>query len=109
MQQQMAEDDGKMYWVDNAEVPEWNFDKITDETSFYLDSDGHLVICFNEGDVAPMYMGCVQFVIPDEVVAVSESNGSRFRCRRMRDNEACKSGAQNYFYGFNRGSRDCGI
>ena len=44
MQQQMAEDDGKMYWVDNAEVPEWNFDKITDETSFYLDSDGHLVI-----------------------------------------------------------------
>lgn len=35
----------------------------------YLDSDGHLVICFNEGDVAPMYMGCVQFVIPDEVVA----------------------------------------
>ena len=54
MQQQMAEDDGKMYWVDNAEVPEWNFDKITDETSFYLDSDGHLVICFNEGDVAPM-------------------------------------------------------
>ena len=58
-----------MYWVDNAEVPEWNFDKITDETSFYLDSDGHLVICFNEGDVAPMYMGCVQFVIPDEVVA----------------------------------------
>ena len=47
----------------------WNFDKITDETSFYLDSDGHLVICFNEGDVAPMYMGCVQFVIPDEVVA----------------------------------------
>ena len=69
MQQQMAEDDGKMYWVDNAEVPEWNFDKITDETSFYLDSDGHLVICFNEGDVAPMYMGCVQFVIPDEVVA----------------------------------------
>ena len=69
LQQQMAEDDGKMYWVDNAEVPEWNFDKITDETSFYLDSDGHLVICFNEGDVAPMYMGCVQFVIPDEVVA----------------------------------------
>ena len=69
MQQQMAEDDGKMYWVDNAEVPEWNFDKITDETSFYLDSDGHLVICFNEGDVAPMYMGCVQFVIPDEVGA----------------------------------------
>ena len=66
---EMAEDDGKMYWVDNAEVPEWNFDKITDETSFYLDSDGHLVICFNEGDVAPMYMGCVQFVIPDEAVA----------------------------------------
>lgn len=45
------------------------FDKITDE-SFILSGFGRpSCICFNEGDVAPMYMGCVQFVIPDEVVA----------------------------------------
>lgn len=27
------------------------------------------MICFNEGDVAPMYRGCVEFVIPNEVLA----------------------------------------
>lgn len=69
MRNQMAEDEMKTYWVDNTEVPEWNFDTITDETSFYLNEDGNIVICFNEGDVAPMYMGCVEFVIPQEVTA----------------------------------------
>ena len=36
-------------------------------TSFYLNGDNRLVICFNEGDVAPMYMGCVSFVISEEI------------------------------------------
>ena len=69
MRQQMAEDENKMYWVDTDDLPEWNFQSITDETSFYLNEDGNLVICFNEGDVAPMYMGTVEFVIPADVVA----------------------------------------
>ncbi len=68
MKEQMAADEMVAYWVDNEDVPEWNFERITDETSFYLNQDGNLVICFNEGDVAPMYMGCVEFVIPDEVI-----------------------------------------
>ena len=45
-----------------------NFRSITDETSFYVNGDGNVVIGFNEGDVAPMYMGAVEFVIPDEVL-----------------------------------------
>lgn len=68
MKQQMKEDENIAYWVDNEEIPEWNFEKITDETSFYLNKDGNIVICFNEGDVAPMYMGCVEFVIPNDAV-----------------------------------------
>ena len=48
---------------------EWDFQSITDDTSFYLNQNGEVVICFNEGDVAPMYMGCVEFVIPNEVLA----------------------------------------
>lgn len=67
MRSQMAADDNIYYWVDEKEIPEWNFDKITEETSFYLNQDGHIVISFNEGDVAPMYMGCVEFEIPDAV------------------------------------------
>ena len=42
--------------------------EITEETSFYLNEDNHVVIAFNEGDVAPMYMGAVEFVIPSEVL-----------------------------------------
>lgn len=66
MRAQMAEDEMKMYWVDDTDVPERNFEAVTEETSFYLNNEGDLVICFNEGDVAPMYMGCVEFVISRE-------------------------------------------
>ena len=30
--------------------------------------EGRLVIVFNEGDAGPMYMGCVKFTIPEQVV-----------------------------------------
>ena len=60
MKKQMAEDENVIYWLDN-EIREWNFKNITDKTSFYLNREGNLVISFNEGDVAPMYMGIVEF------------------------------------------------
>lgn len=68
MKAQMAADENVMYWLD-SEMPEWDFKQITDETGFYLNEAGQVVISFNEGDVAPMYMGCVEFVIPNEVLA----------------------------------------
>lgn len=68
MRQQMASDENVSYWLDDTEIPEWNFETISDETSFYLNSAGNIVISFSEGDVAPMYMGCVEFTIPNEVV-----------------------------------------
>lgn len=68
MKEQMAADENVIYWL-NSDTPEWDFNTITDDTSFYLNENGELVICFNEGDVAPMYMGCVQFVIPNDVIA----------------------------------------
>ena len=67
MQKQMDADENVHYWL-NDEFEEWNFKSITDETSFYLDEKGDLVICFNEGDVAPMYMGTVSFTIPSNVI-----------------------------------------
>lgn len=69
MREQMQKDEMVHYWVDETDIPEWNFKAITDETSFYINENGNIVICFNEGDVAPMYMGCVEFVIPKEVAA----------------------------------------
>ncbi|MCI9398687.1 MAG: DUF3298 domain-containing protein [Lachnospiraceae bacterium] len=68
MQEQMDADENVYYWL-NDEIEEWNFKAITEETSFYLNEKGNVVIGFNEGDVAPMYMGTVEFEIPAEVIA----------------------------------------
>lgn len=63
MREQMKADENVSYWLDDKDLPEINFTEITEDTAFYINEDGKLVICFNEGDVAPMYMGAVQFVI----------------------------------------------
>ncbi len=68
MAAQMKADETVMYWLDD-EVEEWNFKQITDETGFYINEHGNIVISFNEGDVAPMYMGVVTFEIPGEVTS----------------------------------------
>lgn len=67
MQAQMDADETIYYWL-HDEIEEWNFKAITDETSFYLNEKGNVVIGFDEGEVAPMYMGSVEFEIPAEAV-----------------------------------------
>lgn len=67
MQERMDDDENNIFWLDN-EIEDLNFKTITDETSFYLNEKGNVVIGFNEGDVAPMYMGTVEFEIPAEVL-----------------------------------------
>lgn len=67
MQKQMDEDEMVSYWL-NDEIEEWNFKAITEETSFYINANGNVVIGFDEGEVAPMYMGTVEFEIPAEVL-----------------------------------------
>lgn len=68
MRKQMDEDENVYYWLEDKEVEEWNFDEIPEDVSFYVNENNELVICFNEGDVAPMYMGTVEFVISNEVL-----------------------------------------
>lgn len=67
MQERMDADENEYYWL-HDEVEEWNFKSITEETSFYVDESGNVVMVFNEGEVAPMYMGVVSFMIPSEVL-----------------------------------------
>lgn len=67
MQAQMDADEQVYYWL-NDEIEDWNFKAITDETSFYMNDKGNVVIGFDEGEVAPMYMGAVEFEIPAEVL-----------------------------------------
>ena len=63
MREQMAADETVQYWLDDPEVEEWNFDKIAEDQDFYVNEDGHIVVCFNEYDVAPGSMGCVEFTL----------------------------------------------
>ncbi len=67
MAEQMEADESVYYWL-HDEIEGWNFKAITDETAFYVNENGNIVISFNEGEVAPMYMGVVTFEIPAEVV-----------------------------------------
>lgn len=67
MQAQMSADENVYYWL-NDEIEEWNFKTITEETSFYVNENGNVVIGFDEGEVAPMYMGAVEFEIPSSVL-----------------------------------------
>lgn len=65
MREQMKADENVSYWLDDEDIPDANFKEITEDTAFYINEDGKLVICFNEGEVAPMYMGAVEFVIEE--------------------------------------------
>lgn len=68
MRTQMQEDDSVSYWIDSEEgFREWDFESITDKTDFYINAEGELVVCFDEGEVAPMCMGMVTFTIPEDV------------------------------------------
>ncbi len=68
MKEDMAKNPDDSYFVD-SDLPETDFRSITADQQFYIRSDNQLVICFNQGDVAPMYMGAQEFAIPDSVIA----------------------------------------
>lgn len=68
MLDQMKADENVIYWLD-GDVEAWNFPALSPDATFYVDADGQLVIVFDEGEVAPMSMGVVEFTIPREVTA----------------------------------------
>ncbi|GLX67924.1 DUF3298 and DUF4163 domain-containing protein [Paenibacillus glycanilyticus] len=71
MKEQMKGDDGKIYWIagESADIPlEEAFSSIKKDQSFYINKDGQLVIVFNKYEVAPGYMGLIEFVIPTEAI-----------------------------------------
>lgn len=70
MRAQMEADDGIIYWVEGAELDDSTepFTEIAPDHDFYITAEGKLVISFDEYEVAPGYMGTVEFVIPTEVI-----------------------------------------
>ncbi|GIP18515.1 anti-sigma-V factor RsiV [Paenibacillus montaniterrae] len=68
---QMEQDDSLVYWVEQKgeEVMSDAFQQIAADQSFYINVQQQLVIVFNEYEVAPGYMGIVEFTIPSQVLA----------------------------------------
>lgn len=66
MEEQMAADENVIYFL-NSGTPEWDFKELSGDESFYFDPQGQLVIVFDEYQVAPGYMGAVEFTIPASV------------------------------------------
>ncbi len=68
MKERMAADESLVYWVDNEDMPEVNFKSIKEDNTFYVNENGKLTIVFDEYEVAPGYMGSVEFEIPTEII-----------------------------------------
>lgn len=64
MREETAQNPDMVYWVD-SDCTGNEFKEISEQQSFYINREGKLVICFDEGDVAPMSMGSLQFVMPE--------------------------------------------
>ena len=69
MKHQMEQGES-VYWleptdsIDASEV----FQAIKEDQHFYFDKDGNIVIVFDEYEVGPGYIGCPEFVIPEDLV-----------------------------------------
>ncbi len=69
MVEQHNADEAKIYWVEGIENELTElFDKISKDQSFYISSNGKLIISFDKYEVAPGYMGVVEFEIPTEIL-----------------------------------------
>ncbi|WP_332651569.1 DUF3298 domain-containing protein [Lysinibacillus sp. 54212] len=73
MRQQMKATNGeKIYWVGGAGLPDEDlfdpFTTIKADQNFYITSQGKLAIVFDKYEVAPGYMGVVEFEIPAELL-----------------------------------------
>lgn len=66
MREQMAADENVIYFLD-SDMPDEDFKGLDGDESFYFSENGELIITFGEYEVAPGYMGAVEFVIPETV------------------------------------------
>ncbi|MEH7400193.1 DUF3298 domain-containing protein [Gottfriedia acidiceleris] len=71
MKEQMKKDESKVYWIPEANL-DYSIDPfvtIKDNQNFYINKDHKLVISFDKFEVAPGYMGVVEFTIPTDVLS----------------------------------------
>lgn len=71
-EQAEASNGEKVYWVSGAGIPDEElfeqFTTIKTDQNFYITAEGKLVVVFDKYEVAPGYMGVVEFEIPTELL-----------------------------------------
>lgn len=67
MRQQMEADPNKVYFISEDEMEP--FTQINPDQQFYISPNHKLTIAFDEYEVAPGYMGTVEFKIPTDIVS----------------------------------------
>lgn len=68
MRENMTKDENLIYFLDSEITPEEDFVQIQPEQNFYFNENGDIVIAFDEYEVAPGYMGSLEFVIPSDIL-----------------------------------------
>lgn len=71
MREQMKLDSNKIYWIadENGKSNMDIFKNIKEDQSFYINDKYQLVISFDKYEVAPGYMGIVEFTIPTDILS----------------------------------------
>lgn len=65
MKKNMANDESLTYFIPSGDFDDaFAFTNITGNENFYVGDNGNVVICFDKYDVAPGYMGLVNFEVP---------------------------------------------
>ena len=60
----MKEDENVSYFIDKEDDElDTNFEEIKADQNFYIDNENNIVILFDEYEVAPGFMGAVEFTI----------------------------------------------
>lgn len=67
MRNNMKKDENVSYFVD-SDMPEMDFDTIKKNQNFYVNKKNQLVLVFDKYEVAPGYMGQVEFTIPTQLL-----------------------------------------
>lgn len=66
MKKDMEENDDISYFI--KEIDNEGFDSVKENQEFYKNENGEIVISFDEYEIAPGYMGVIEFTIPKEVI-----------------------------------------
>ncbi|MDH8677822.1 DUF3298 domain-containing protein [Fusibacter bizertensis] len=67
MEADMKADSDKIYWVGEDDIEA--FKQINEDQNFYITAEGKLIISFDKYEIAPGYMGTLEFEIPTEIIS----------------------------------------